>query len=131
MTATVLPHTAHPMRGVALVSLAVLAFALADVVMKHLSVLYPVPVIIAVRYLFNLALLTLILWPRIGSALWQTQRTGLVVLRGLSLACGSLTMGLALQLMPVGETVAIIYLAPFLVMILAVPLLGEIGRAHV
>ena len=34
-------------------------------------------------------------------------------------------MGWALQLMPVGETVAIIYLSPFAVMLLASPLLGE------
>ena len=49
----------------------------------------------------------------------------LLVLRGLCLAAASLTMGWALRVMPVGETVAIIYLAPFAVMLLAVPLLGE------
>ena len=49
----------------------------------------------------------------------------LVFLRGLCLALASLTMGLALRLMPVGETVAIVYLSPFAVMLLAIPLLGE------
>jgi drug/metabolite transporter (DMT)-like permease len=34
-------------------------------------------------------------------------------------------MGLALRLMPVAETLAIVYLSPFLVMMLAIPLLGE------
>lgn len=34
-------------------------------------------------------------------------------------------MGLALRLMPVGETVAIVYLSPFAVMLLAIPFLGE------
>ena len=125
MTATVTLPDSRPMKGIGLVSLAVLAFALSDVMMKHLGALYPVPAIIAVRYLINLGLLAAILGPRIGAGLWRTRRTGLVVVRGLCLAMGSLTMGLALRLMPVGETVAIVYLAPFLVMGLAVPLLGE------
>ena len=115
----------RPMTGIVLVSLAVLVFAISDVVMKHLAADYSVPVIVAVRYLVNLVLLTVILAPRHRAALWRTRRTSLVAVRALSLAMGSLTMGLALQLMPVGETVAIVYLAPFLVMLLAVPLLGE------
>ena len=45
--------------------------------------------------------------------------------RGLCLALASLTMGFALRLMPVGETVAIVYLSPIAVMLLAIPLLGE------
>lgn len=115
----------RPMTGIILVSLAVLVFAISDVVMKHLAADHSVPVIIAARYLVNLVLLAAILGPRHRAALWRTQRTGLVAVRALSLAMGSLTMGLALKLMPVGETVAIVYLAPFLVMLLAVPLLGE------
>jgi drug/metabolite transporter (DMT)-like permease len=104
---------------------ATLAFGVADVVTKHLSMLYPVPVIMAVRYLVNLGLLAAFLWPGLGARLWQAKRLWLVVLRGLCLAAASLTLGLALRLMPVGETVAIIYLAPFAVMLLAVPLLSE------
>ena len=49
----------------------------------------------------------------------------MVLLRALCLAAASLTMGIALRHMPVGETVAIIYLAPFLVVLLSGPLLGE------
>ena len=114
-----------PLVGVLLVVLATLAFALADVATKHLAMLYPVSVVVAVRYLVNLGLLALFLLPRHGKRLWQAERTWLVLLRGLCLAAASLTMGLALRVMPVGETVAIIYLAPFAVMLLAVPLLGE------
>jgi drug/metabolite transporter (DMT)-like permease len=55
----------------------------------------------------------------------RTNRTGLVMLRAASLTVGSLTMGLALRYMPVGETVAIVYLSPFIVLLLSMPLLGE------
>lgn len=115
----------RPLQGVALVAMAALTFALADVLTKLQAERHPVAVVVAVRYLVNLALLLLLLGPGQGRALWQTRRTGLVVLRALCLATASLTMGLALQRMPVAETVAIIYVAPFLVMLLAIPLLGE------
>lgn len=114
-----------PLVGILLVVFATLSFALADTVTKHLAMLYPVPVVVAVRYLVNVGLLALFLWPRIGAKLWQADRLWLVLLRGLCLAAASLTMGWALKLMPVGETVAIVYLSPFAVMLLAVPLLGE------
>lgn len=115
----------RPLVGILFVVLATLAFALADVATKHLAMLYPVPVVVAVRYLVNLALLVVFLWPRQRARLWRSQRSWLVLLRGLCLAAASLTMGWALQVMPVGETVAIVYVAPFAVMLLAVPLLGE------
>jgi drug/metabolite transporter (DMT)-like permease len=68
---------------------------------------------------------TLVMWPRHRAALWHTNRTGLVLLRGACLALASISMMLALRLMPVAETVAIIYIAPVLVMLAAGPLLGE------
>ena len=86
---------------------------------------YPVSVVQAGRHLVNVLLLLAILAPRYGTALWATRRTGLVTLRALFLAAASLNMGFALQRMPLGETVAIIYLAPFLVMLLVGHVLHE------
>ncbi len=99
--------------------------AAADTLTKHLASIYPVPVVVAVRYVVNVGLLALFLGPRFGSGLWATKRTWLVLARGLCLAGAALTMALALRLMPVGEAVAIVYLAPFGMMLLAGPLLGE------
>ncbi|KAF0172185.1 MAG: Permease [Rhodobacteraceae bacterium] len=115
----------RPLKGIVLVALATLTFAAADVLTKQLSMRHPVAIVVAVRYLVNLGLLAVVLYPRLGAGLWRVQRRGLVLLRGLFLALSSLTMALALRLMPVGETVAIIYLSPFAVMLLAGPLLGE------
>lgn len=116
---------ARPLYGIALVVLATLALAMADVVTKQQAMRHPLSVVVALRYLVNLALLALFFAPRHGADLWRTNRRGLVFLRSLSLAFASLTLGLALQRMPLGETIAIVYLAPFAVMLLAVPLLGE------
>lgn len=117
--------SARPLKGILLVVLATLAFAMADTLTKQQTMRHPVAVVIAVRYLVNIVLLTLFLGPRLGAGLWRVNRRWLVLLRGLCLAMAALTAALALRVMPVGETVAIIYLAPIAVMLLAIPLLGE------
>lgn len=118
--------TAHrPLRGIALVALATLAFAVSDVMTKDLAARHPVVLVVAVRYALNLGLVTALVGPRVGAGLWRVRRGWLVTLRGLCLAGASLTMGLALRVMPVGETVAIVYLAPLVVLVLSAPVLGE------
>ena len=116
---------ANVLKGVMLVVMAAFFFALADVVTKRLATLYGVAMVVAVRYGVNFGLLGMALGPRMGKALWATERTMLVLVRGLCLAMASLTMGLALRVMPVAETVSIVYLAPIGVMIGAALLLGE------
>ncbi len=124
------PATSSPLRGVLLMLSAVFVFACMDAIGKHLFALYPVPFVAAVRYAGNLLVLTAIMAPRHGWALVRTQRTGLVWVRALSLAAATLLMGFALQRMPLPETVAIIFLAPFGALMLSGPLLGEtVGRA--
>lgn len=115
----------RPLFAVSLVAIAVLFFARSDVLTKHLTQSYPVPVVIAARYLVSLAMLLSLTWPRLGAALWRTERIWLVLLRGGVLTLASLTMGFALRHMPVAETIAVMFLAPFAVMLLAIPLLGE------
>lgn len=113
------------LKGVLFVMAAVFLFAAGDTINKYLVERYPVSFVQAGRYVINLILLIVIMMPRHGVSLWKTQRTGWVMARGLVLAIASLTMSLALQRMPVGEAVAIIYLAPILVMLLSGPLLRE------
>ncbi|NKX64385.1 DMT family transporter [Labrenzia sp. 5N] len=111
--------------GIALVLAATFSFALGDVSTKYLAGRYPVEVILAVRYALNTALLLAFVYPKLGARLWATNRVWLVIGRGGCLALASLTLALALRLMPVGETIAIIYLSPFVVMLLSAPFLGE------
>jgi drug/metabolite transporter (DMT)-like permease len=115
----------RPLRGVVMVVAATLLFAVADTVGKHLVLLYAATLVLAARYAVNLALVTLVMWPRHRLDLWRTQRTGLVLLRGLCLAAASITMILALRVMPVAETVAIIYITPVIIMLASGTVLGE------
>lgn len=111
--------------GILFVIAATFFFALGDIATKYLATRYPVEVILAVRYVLNLGLIFVFFYPRMKSKVWTVNRRWLVLSRGLCLAMASLTLALALRVMPVGETIAIIYLAPFLVMLLSPSLLGE------
>ncbi len=118
-------HKQNPMRGVFLVLAAVFVFACMDATCKHLAQNFPVPMFLAARYIVNLILLIVIFAPKHGWAMVHMQRRGLVLLRGVALASSSLCAGFALKAMPVAETTAIIYLAPFGVMLLSGPFLKE------
>ncbi len=118
-------QNARPLVGIGLVALAAMLFAIADVAGKYLTMLYAVPLVMALRYGINLGLSVAIFAPREGRALLVANRPWLVLLRAASLTLGSLMMGLALRHMPVAETVAIVYLSPFLVMFAAVWLMRE------
>jgi drug/metabolite transporter (DMT)-like permease len=109
----------NPFRGIVLVLLAVVLFASIDTAGKYLMTKFNVPLVASVRYGLNVLILLVLIAPRQGPALWKANRTSLVLVRGVTLALATFFMGLALQRMPLGETVAIIYLQGFGVMLAA------------
>lgn len=111
--------------GILLFVAALLLFACMDTTTKYLAASYNVPLVVAIRYITHCVLMIVLLAPKHGKKLFQTQRTGLVLLRGASLAIASFFMGMALQRMPVAETTAIVFLGPMIVVLLAIPILGE------
>lgn len=115
----------RPLIALSLAVLAVFLFATSDAVTKYLTMQYPVPLVSAVRYDVSLMAILLVFGPRVRSGMWTAQRPVLLFLRGVALCGVALMMGLALRVMPVGETVAIMFLAPILVMALSAPLLKE------
>lgn len=98
-TSTAVMRPDHALKGIAMVVAAAFLFGLADTVSKHLAILYAVPVVLAARYVVNLALLAVVMGPRHGASLWRANRLGLMVIRGLCLAAASLSMVIALRVM--------------------------------
>ena len=107
-----------------LVAAGLFLFACMDSTTKYLTAHFNVPFVVAMRYVTQCLLMVVVLAPRYSGRLVKTQRTGLVIVRALSLSVASLFVGLALQRMPLAETTAINFLAPMLVVLLS-PLLGE------
>ncbi len=112
-------------KGLLLATAGLFLFACMDAATKYLTAHYNVPFVVAMRYLIHCSVMLLILLPHQSRKPFKTQRTGLVVVRALALLCASLSLGLALQRMPLAETSAINFLAPILVVLLAGLLLGE------
>ncbi|MEC5399974.1 DMT family transporter [Uliginosibacterium sp. H1] len=126
---TVVPHAAHPVRGVMFFSIALFLFACLDTSVKYLAQHHPVPLIAWARYIVHLLLMVVLLGPLQGRLLLQTQRTGLSILRAFCLVAITLCMMFALRRLPLAEATSLTFVAPMLAVLLARPLLGErIGR---
>jgi drug/metabolite transporter (DMT)-like permease len=114
-----------PLKAALFMALAVFLFSCMDVLTKHMTATYPAPLVVAGRYAGNLLLLLALVAPKEGRRIAHLGRPWLVLLRAVCLSAVSLTAALAFQRMPVAETIAIVFLAPFAVTLLAGPLLGE------
>ncbi|GAB5377291.1 MAG: DMT family transporter [Acuticoccus sp.] len=119
------PPAQRPLVGILMVALAVLIFACMDTVTKHLSQHYNVPMVMGLRYAISLVLMTAAMAPTKGRALVRTHRTALALARAGCLTLSSFCAALAFLRLPIAEATAVVYLAPFGVLILAGPMLGE------
>jgi drug/metabolite transporter (DMT)-like permease len=69
---------ARPLMGIGLITAAVMLFAIGDVASKHLTMLYAVPLVMALRYGINLGLIVALFGPRQGRAMLRVNRPWLV-----------------------------------------------------
>jgi len=115
----------RPLRGILLICSAVLLFALLDSLSKYFTAFHSVVMLVWFRYAAHTALLGTWLLPRRGLRLLHSRRPLLQLLRGLCLLATSLLFISGLRHLPLGEATAINFIAPLLVTLLAVPLLGE------
>lgn len=122
----------HPIKGIALICLAVLLFASHDTLSKYLSAFYPIVMVVWARYVVHTLLMLVVFVPRSGfSAVVRTKRPRLQLLRALCLIGTSLLFTTGLRYIPLAEATAVNFLAPLLVTALSVPFLGErVSRAQ-
>ena len=113
------------LRGIVLVVAAVFSFSVLDSIGKHLARDYPVPMVVWARYFFHVTIMVALLWPRMGRRLVQTKRPGLQFARGLGLGLSTVFFLTGLSMMPLAEASAITQVAPVLLAVLAVRMLGE------
>ena len=117
------PH--RPLRGMFLISVAVVMFAVLDTMSKWLTQHYPITTVLWTRYFFHTLLVVVALAPRHGAALFRTGRLGIQVVRGVLLVSTSILFVTAIKYMPIAEATAIQFVSPLLVTLMAVLFLGE------
>ena len=125
------PERQQILRGILLVSIAVLMFAIMDAMSKYLTRFYPVTYIVWVRFFVHTVLLLAILGPRLGLRFLRTSRPGIHALRGVLLPFSAVCFVLATKYMPIAEASAITFVGPLVVTMLAVAFLKEkVTRGH-
>ncbi|MEK0361064.1 DMT family transporter [Pseudomonas sp. CBC3] len=117
-------NSPQPLLGVLLILVSCLVLATHDGLSKHLTLLYPVFLVIWARYMAQTVLMAALFAPRMGRRVFHTLRPGLQLCRGLSLVSVSMLFISGLSFIPLAEATAVIFLTPLLVTI-ASALLGE------
>jgi len=119
------PTRHHPTWGLLLILASGLLLASQDALSKTLTALYPVLLVVWLRYLSQSVLMLALFAPRMGLDLVRTQRPWLQLVRGLSLVAITLLFYSALRFIPLGEATAVIFLAPLVVIVLSATWLKE------
>lgn len=111
--------------GTMLMLAAMVLLPVMDGLAKGLSERYPVPMIVWARYLFHLScMLPFLLW-RFGARGLVPKQLGLQVARGTLLLAGTSLFFFALSLLPQATALALFFVSPLVVTVLAPLLLGE------
>ncbi len=104
---------------------ATLMFAFADTLSKYLARDYPVNQVAFARYAVPLLFVCIVYGPQYGFGLFRTRHPAVQLLRGVLLVICTLTIVLAMRLMPIAEAQSISFVHPLLLMLLAVLFLHE------
>ena len=120
-----MPTRHQPTLGILLILAAGLLLASQDALSKSLTAVYPLLLVVWLRYLSESVLMLALFAPRMGLNLLRTQRPWLQLVRGLSLVAITLLFYSALRFIPLGEATAVIFLAPLVVIVLSATWLKE------
>jgi drug/metabolite transporter (DMT)-like permease len=111
--------------GIALMCGAVALFSALDAIAKYLGGHLDTIQVVAVRFVSAFLIAFVFSNPIVRPGLMRSTRPGLQVVRGLMLVCTTICNFMAFRYLQLDEALAILFATPFLVAVLAGPLLGE------
>ncbi|MDY0205518.1 MAG: DMT family transporter [Pseudomonas sp.] len=117
--------TSKPLYGILLVMCAGLLLATHDGISKYLTHIYPLIMVIWLRYFVQTLAMIVLFFPKMRWAILRTQRPRLQLLRAISLLSVSLLFISGLRYIPLAEATAVIFLAPLIVTVLSAVVLHE------
>lgn len=117
--------TSKPLYGVLFILCAGLLLASHDGVSKYLTEIYPLIMVIWLRYFVQTLAMALLFFPKMRWAILRTRRPWLQLLRAISLLSISLLFISGLRYIPLAEATAVMFLAPLIVTVLSAVLLHE------
>ena len=111
--------------GILFILITTVMFALLDTGVKYVGQFYPVLQIAWARYVFQMAVVPMVIGRFRPRDILRTKRPGLQVMRSMMMVGATLSFFPAVTYMPVAEASAIGMIAPLMVTALAIPMLGE------
>lgn len=112
-------------RGILFILVATFCISLNDVMIKSLSGGYPLHETVFVRSAIGILFSLVFVQFEGGWRILKTDRPGLHLLRGLLIVVSNMTYFAALAAMPLADATALFFVAPLLITLLSIPLLGE------
>jgi drug/metabolite transporter (DMT)-like permease len=110
--------------------LGVFVFSLQDAILKGMASTYAVTQAMTIRSIVALPILLVLVGVTSGLAALRSGRIGLLVLRAVVSFGAYMTYYLAIAAIPLADAVAIFFIAPLLIALLAILILGERIRWH-
>ena len=111
--------------GIAMILIGMICISINDVLVKRLSDDYPLHQIVFVRSVIGLALNLVLLQFEGGFPALRTRRPWLHAIRALLVVIANMAFFTALAVLSLATTTALFFVAPMLITLLSIPLLGE------
>lgn len=118
-------HPPHQTLGIVFILIGVFGISFNDVLVKYLSGDYPLHQIVFTRSALGILISLAIVQFEGGFGILKTKQPGLHAVRGLMLVTANMTYFAALAAMGLAEATALFFVAPLLITVLSVPILGE------
>lgn len=103
----------------------VAAISVNDVLIKQLSGGYPLHQMVFIRSAIGIVFSLMLVQMEGGFAILRTRTPGLHLMRGALVVVSNLTYFAALAVIPLAEATALFFVAPLMITLLSIPLLGE------
>ncbi|WP_273248291.1 DMT family transporter [Sediminimonas qiaohouensis] len=119
------PMTGNPALGIGFVLLGVTAISINDMLIKQLSGGYPLHQMVFIRSGIGIFFSLMLVQMEGGLAILRTKRPLLHLARGLLVVLSNMTFFGALAVLPLADATALFFVAPLMITLLSIPMLGE------
>jgi len=115
----------RPRFAIAVILIAMLAISVNDMLIKFMSPRYALHQMVLIRSVIGIAGTLVILQFEGGWHKLKTRRPGLHILRALLVVAANLIFFSGLSVLPLGQATAVFFVAPLIITLLSIPVLGE------
>lgn len=115
----------NPSAGIAFVLIGIFTISINDMLIKLLSGGYPLHQMVFTRSLIGIGFSLALVQLEGGWRILKTDQPGLHLLRGALIVVANLLFFTALAVLPLAEATAVFFVAPLMITLLSIPLLGE------